>query len=156
MEYSYRAIEGLMPTELVSDFLFLGSNESARNKKQLDALQIGCILNMADELENAFPDSFQYKKCGVNDTIEGSHFRQFFDGAMQFMDDARRDGKRLYVHCAMGISRSPAICIAWLMKEHRWDYATAQAFVKSQRRCICPNPGFVKFLKEYEKDIVTQ
>eukprot|EP01118_Nematostelium_gracile_P010601 TRINITY_DN367_c0_g1_i1.p1 TRINITY_DN367_c0_g1~~TRINITY_DN367_c0_g1_i1.p1 ORF type:complete len:132 (+),score=17.68 TRINITY_DN367_c0_g1_i1:124-519(+) len=103
-----------------------------------------------------FPDSFQYKKCGVNDTIEGSHFRQFFDGAMQFMDDARRDGKRLYVHCAMGISRSPAICIAWLMKEHRWDYATAQAFVKSQRRCICPNPGFVKFLKEYEKDIVTQ
>lgn len=150
---SKRSFEGLMPTEIIQDFLYLGSNESARNKKLLDVLQISCVLNMADELENAFPNDFEYKKCGVNDTIQGSNFHDFFLAALEFIDNANASGKRVFVHCAMGISRSPAIVIAWLMKHNKWSVGEARSFVKQQRRCIQPNPGFVEYLEKYQQEV---
>lgn len=74
-----------MPTELVPQFLYLGSNESARNKAHLKALGITHVLNMADELENAFPGDFIYHKCGVNDTITESKFEENFHAALGFI-----------------------------------------------------------------------
>jgi len=38
------------PTEILPNFLYLGSYDSARNKKQLNNLKITHILNMASEL----------------------------------------------------------------------------------------------------------
>jgi len=154
MRKEKRALEGLMPSELVAGFLYLGSNDSARNKKHLEALGITHILNMADELENAFPGDFSYKKCGVNDTITGSNFHEFFKDALEFIDDAQRQfGKKVFVHCAMGISRSPAIAIAWLMKHNKWSFEEANAYVKTQRRCIHPNPGFTQYLQQFEQEL---
>ncbi len=66
---------------LMRGFTFL----SRRNRKHLEALGITHVLNMADELENAFPEVFTYKKCGVNDTVENSNFPNFFRQALEFI-----------------------------------------------------------------------
>jgi hypothetical protein len=50
-----------------------------------------------------------------------------------------------------GISRSAAVVIAYLIREHGQSYEQAHAFVKSRRACIKPNSGFVAVLKEWEK-----
>jgi len=160
---SAKAMDGLLPTEIFPKFCYLGSYENASNLKQLRHLGITHILNMADELENKFANkttdsssqdpsipSFTYLKCGVDDT-SSDNIGKFFQKAIDFIDDAKKDPtSRVLVHCAMGISRSSAVAIAWLMKEKLMNFEQARDYVKSQRHTIKPNEGFVRQLKQFE------
>jgi protein phosphatase slingshot len=117
---------------------------------------------MADELEELYPGEFKYKQFRLNDS-RSDDITQFFLDALLFLgkefpitlsnsvESARKEGKRVLVHCAMGISRSPAIVIAWLMKDNVWDFEKAKNFVKTYRSCIKPNEGFVTQLKSFEE-----
>jgi protein-tyrosine phosphatase len=58
------------------------------------------------------------------------------------------------VHCAMGISRSSAITIAYLMKGEGMLFEDAQAMVKARRSIINPNAGFVAQLRSIESKLV--
>jgi protein-tyrosine phosphatase len=64
--------------------------------------------------------------------------------------------QKVLVHCAMGISRSSAIVIAWLMKRNNWTLEQAKSAVKSQRSIIKPNEGFVNQLVEFEKELLNR
>lgn len=59
-------------------------------------------------------------------------------------------GKTVLVHCGMGVSRSAAIIIAYLMLKHNMTYDLAFTLLKKLRPCINPNSGFVKKLKALE------
>ena len=63
----------------------------------------------------------------------------------------------VYVHCHAGISRSPSLVIAYIMKYHQppcgRSMAAALEFVRSKRGCVDPNPGFVIQLKDYERKL---
>jgi hypothetical protein len=50
------------------------------------------------------------------------------------------------VHCFKGVSRSASIIIAYIMRERKILYKEAMPIVKSARRCIWPNAGFVEQL----------
>lgn len=50
----------------------------------------------------------------------------------------------------MGISRSAATTMAYLMKEYTMSYKEANEYVKCRRSCVNPNPGFVSQLHSYE------
>jgi len=53
----------------------------------------------------------------------------------------------------MGISRSSAIAIAWVMKNNQWDFQTSLEFVRKQRTIIKPNEGFVTQLLKFEQEL---
>ena len=57
------------------------------------------------------------------------------------------------VVCTAGMSRSATICIAYMMKYQQYTYEEALAKAKKARRYVNPNPGFVVFLKEFEKKL---
>lgn len=48
-----------------------------------------------------------------------------------------------------GVSRSAAICIAYIMKKFKIDVKDATETVSDVRPQICPNPGFVRQLEQY-------
>uniref|UniRef100_T1GAI1 protein-tyrosine-phosphatase n=1 Tax=Megaselia scalaris TaxID=36166 RepID=T1GAI1_MEGSC len=50
-----------------------------------------------------------------------------------------------------GVSRSSTAVIAYIMKTHNFDYNQAFEFVKSKRKFVQPNNGFVKQLKLFHK-----
>lgn len=79
--------------------------------------------------------------------------RQHFDECIQFIEDARLRGERVLVHCAMGISRSATIIIAYLMYRYRMSYADAYMYTKMRRNEVRPNPGFKTQLRFYEYDL---
>lgn len=61
----------------------------------------------------------------------------------------RKNNRKVFVHCAAGVSRSASFVIAYLMKSKLMPYLDAYALVKCKRPIIKPNSGFVKQLEEY-------
>lgn len=147
---SKKAIGGTYPSAIVDSFLYLGSHDHAKSKQQLKDLGISHIVNMAGELENEYPDDFKYLSVKLDDT-SGDNITQHFEKTLKFLEEAQAASAKVLVHCAMGISRSSTIVIAYLMHHKGMSYEEAHQFVKSMRSCIKPNPGFMTQLVEFEK-----
>ncbi len=64
-----------------------------------------------------------------------------------------RNGKKVLVHCHMGISRSVALVIGYLMWKLKVPLQTAYNIVVAKRNIINPNYGFINQLIEYEADL---
>jgi len=81
-----------------------------------------------------------------------SHIRiiDHFEDAFKIFDEVKSNNSIIFVHCMMGKSRSATLVIAYLMKSLNMDYEDAYKFVKSHRKIIFPNLGFVRQLKEFE------
>ncbi|ORC89728.1 putative phopshatase [Trypanosoma theileri] len=57
----------------------------------------------------------------------------------------------LTVHCQMGVSRSTAIVLAYMMKRSQYSRDDALSMVKKVRAVANPNPGFQSQLSQWEK-----
>lgn len=61
----------------------------------------------------------------------------------------------VYVHCRMGVSRSTSLVVAYIMKylqpPCRRDASLALDYVRSKRKHVNPNYGFLLQLKAYEE-----
>ena len=69
------------------------------------------------------------------------------------MEEACSNNSNLFVHCQMGKSRSVSFIIAYLMKFMKMKFDDAYLYVKRIRKMAFPNIGFMRELKEFEKQI---
>ncbi|KAA1473558.1 DSPc-domain-containing protein [Dentipellis sp. KUC8613] len=81
--------------------------------------------------------------------LESVDLRPHLDGAVADIDAALRAGRNVLVHCQQGVSRSPAVVIAYLIRKRGMGYEAAAALVRQRRPCVKPNAGFVRCLKEW-------
>jgi hypothetical protein len=70
-----------------------------------------------------------------------------------FIDAQRRAGHTVLVHCDAGISRSPMVVAAYLMRLHHWTRDQALDFLRQKRPIIGPNDAFLELLKEWEQTL---
>lgn len=75
---------------------------------------------------------------------------EHFEDSIKFINEI--DGAVL-IHCWAGISRSPTIAIAYIMKNKSMSYDEAFNYVLQRRSIICPNFGFQAQLTKYNKNI---
>ena len=54
-----------------------------------------------------------------------------------------------------GISRSAAVCIAFLMRYKDWDVEKAFDFLKDKRPCVAPNLSFMGQLLAFQQQLCT-
>ena len=59
----------------------------------------------------------------------------------------------MYDEILQGVSRSAAIVIAYLIRNHHLSYDNAFDLVKRKRACVKPNAGFVRALQEWESSL---
>ena len=94
-----------------------------------------CIHNIEDHL---------FIKCRDHPTQDLlSHMTH----ACEFIDRILDSKRKVLVHCAMGVSRSATMVIAYLMRKHKKlgpDMVLAQ--VKAKRAVVKPNEGFMEQL----------
>ncbi len=60
------------------------------------------------------------------------------------------------IHCHAGVSRSPTIAVAYLMKHFPMAMADAYKFVKTKRSIISPNLNFMGQLWEFEQGLQSE
>ncbi|XXG79410.1 hypothetical protein AAC387_Pa09g0484 [Persea americana] len=148
-------VRGLIFKDLlqrISLGLFLGSIGVAHNKDILKRFNITHILIVAKSLDPAFPNDFIYKKIEVLDSPD-TNLEQHFDECFNFIDEAKRMGGSVLVHCFAGKSRSVTIIVAYLMKKHHMSLSQALDIVRSKRPQAAPNYGFMLRLQKFEKSL---
>ncbi|XP_021688953.1 dual specificity protein phosphatase 1 isoform X2 [Hevea brasiliensis] len=84
---------------------------------------------------------------------EDSNLRQYFDECFNFIDEAKRQGGGVLVHCFVGRSRSVTIVVAYLMKKHGMSVSQALEYVRNRRPQAAPNSGFISQLLDFEKSL---
>jgi hypothetical protein len=68
-------------------------------------------------------------------------------------DKVRETNGSVLVHCLAGISRSPTVAIAYVMRHLKMTFDDAFRYVKSKRSSISPNFNFLGQLLEYERQL---
>nr|XP_060641308.1 LOW QUALITY PROTEIN: dual specificity protein phosphatase 18 [Anolis sagrei ordinatus] len=144
--FQYPSVYGM---SRVTDSLFLGNGEVANNKYFLYANRITTVINVSVEVVNTYFPDIYYIHVPVPD-CPSARIYDFFDPVADKIHAVEQGHGRTLVHCAAGISRSAALCIAYLMKYHGMDLADAHSWVKACRPIIRPNNGFWQQLIQYE------
>uniref|UniRef100_A0AAY5F5F0 Dual specificity protein phosphatase n=1 Tax=Electrophorus electricus TaxID=8005 RepID=A0AAY5F5F0_ELEEL len=141
------------PVELLP-FLYLGSASHACREEHLSDLHITALLNVSRRDSQPAEGQYRYKWIPVEDSHTAdisSHFQE----AIDFIDEVRREGGKVLVHCEAGISRSPTICMAYLMKTRRLRLEEAFDAVRCRRAVISPNFSFMGQLLQFEAEVLS-
>jgi len=131
--------------------LFIGGWESAKHREGLKFRKITHILQLANTNTILYPEEFQYWVLDVKDK-SSENIIQHFKTTNQYIDKIiNAPDSAILVHCMMGVSRSSAFVIAYLMYSQNMTFQEAFDFLKNKRNFINPNKGFQKQLQDYEK-----
>lgn len=76
---------------------------------------------------------------------------QHFKRSNEFIEKAIANGGGVFVHCAMGKSRSATICCAYLMGKYELSPDDALAQICEGRPVCSPNLGFMEQLEIYHR-----
>ena len=69
------------------------------------------------------------------------------------IDDVKKNGGRVLVHCFAGISRSATICISYPMLTQGMSMHQAFEFTKTRRPCVSPNFNFMGQLLSFQEEL---
>ncbi|KAM1016057.1 hypothetical protein ACFX13_046532 [Malus domestica] len=134
------------PSEILPEFLYLGSYDNASRSELLKTQGISRVLNTVPACQNLYKNSFTYHYLQDDKILQ-------FEGANQFLEQCERDKARVLVHCMSGKNRSPAIVIAYLMKSRGWRLAPSYQWVKERRPAVELSEANYHQLQEYEEKI---
>lgn len=151
--------------------MILGNACDAQNFDRLKEHGITHILNCTPDLSCFWGDKYTYMRMEILD-LPSQNIRKHFDQAIEFIgkcsfslfipshilfiiDDALRSNGNVLVHCSAGISRSPTLVLAYMMKKNCWTLEEAFDKMRQLRCIVDPNVSFIVQLKEWEKYVRT-
>lgn len=137
--------EGSFPSRILP-FLYLGNLNHATNPDMLKTLGITHVVSVG---ENADLNKDDFKLLFLDnlydDGIDSIHNR--IDSVMDFVEDARKSNSICLIHCRVGVSRSAAITICYVMKHLKYTLVEAYLFVRARRLNVIIQPN-LKFMYE--------
>jgi len=139
------------PTTAGAGALFVGSMAAVHDRELLRQNRISHLVQVLDVpwLPASEKDGLNCYRIDILDT-SSADLKPHLEGVCNHIDRALRSGANVLVHCQQGISRSPAIVIAFLIRNRGMSFDAAYALVRRQRACVKPNSGFVRALQEWD------
>ena len=134
-----KRLKGMWASQ-ITEKIYLGSGNHAGSLKKLQLHKITHILNVADDVENFYPNNFIYKNLNVADFGADKGISRVFYEAFEFYNNEieNNENAKLLIHCAAGANRSVTVTIALLMLIEKFDLKTSWKYVKKRRVGACP------------------
>ena len=130
----------------ITDTLLLGGKPRSEEFLR-EFLGVEAVLTCAAELEPLM----EGKKLAIDDDV-GFDITPYLVEGIRYLESVK--GKRVYVHCAAGVSRSGSVVVAYIMWRDRKGLSEALKWVRERRQCVAPNEAFIKQLKDFSEKLV--
>ncbi|XP_055521081.1 dual specificity protein phosphatase 14-like [Leucoraja erinacea] len=134
----------------ITPSLFLSSGNIASDRQAVYSRGITCVVNATVEMSSPRWPDVEVVRVPLPD-VPHAPLSLYFDTVGDKIRQVSRRNGRTLVHCVAGVSRSPTLCIAYLMKHQRRSLLQAHDWVRSRRPVIRPNLGFWRQLVDYER-----
>lgn len=135
--------------------LLLGASDTAECPYFLERLGVTHVLRIIPRSCFWLPQEYlAYKYMTVDvwdEPADAEKLTAAWEDAFAFISQGKRDQGKVFVHCVAGVSRSPTICLAYLMQERGMSLEDAERLVRKVRPQICPNEGFEEQLRKLEQ-----
>uniref|UniRef100_A0A3B4GYW3 Dual specificity protein phosphatase n=1 Tax=Pundamilia nyererei TaxID=303518 RepID=A0A3B4GYW3_9CICH len=137
--------------------LFLGDMFMSHDKFGLYQLGITHVLNASHGKlcckgsDDFYGTTVKYYGVPAND-LPTFDLSPYFYPAAEFIHQALTSGGKVFVHCAVGVSRSAALVLAYLMIHHHLSLLSSIRCVQ-QKRWIFPNRGFLRQLIDLDQKL---
>ena len=166
------------PSEILPDFLYLGTYDHSARAETLKAIGIKDILNcVGPSCQNLHKNSFNYHTVGSSSTSEAATTAAAavhggddggipsgnnnkpkprevpFQECLEFLEQAREGGRKVLVFCMTGTSRSPSVIIAYLMRLRRWRLTQSYRWVKERHDVVNLQPVAAAQLSRNEFEV---
>lgn len=146
-----------VPQEVLPN-IFIGSASSSKNRRSLASLQLTHHVALTDPIgdasnpeciisDNHFQDRLVLQ---INDT-ESQSLDETIVQCNAFIASNLALGHKVLVNSTLGVSRSAAIIIAYMIKNLNVSYDDALARLRTVKGNVKPNPGFERQLRIYEQ-----
>lgn len=129
----------------VLDTLYIGDENSVQDSV-FETYQIDTVISCMKNPPKV--SSGQEQHIIEIDDDEECYLKPYFSQIADLIQDRIEQKKGVLVHCAAGISRSATMVIAFLMLKRNMPFDEAYVFLKSKRKYVWPNDGFIYQLKQ--------
>ncbi|XP_061073164.1 dual specificity protein phosphatase 18-like [Conger conger] len=138
-----------MSVSQINPTLFLSGADAAMNKALISHRGITLIINVTP-VTSPVHQGVECRQVPVSDQPH-ARLCDHFESMAECIHN-NQTGSTL-VHCAAGMSRSPALVMAYLMRYKGVTLRQAHDWVRDCRPYIRPNAGFWRQLLDYEKKL---
>ncbi|KAL6787221.1 protein-tyrosine phosphatase-like protein [Trichoderma sp. SZMC 28012] len=131
--------------------IFIGPVSAASSVQLLQTNSISHVLSIGASPSSKVP-GVVYDRVSITDSPSSS-IAKICDNACDIIETALQSNNgsgRILVHCSAGISRSPTVVTAYLMKHHNMSLRAALGQIVRARPQASPNPGFLQELRDLE------
>jgi len=130
--------------------ILLGSKKVAKNYKLLEEQGVVAVLNITENIKNFHENCSHliYRRIPIPDSVEAP-IENFFVEGIEFIEHHLEKGKVL-IHCNEGMSRSPAMAIAFIMKHFNINLKEAYEKVAGKLEGNNINDGFKTKLMDWD------
>jgi len=150
----------------VQEVVYVGTMYGAEDFELLKSLGISVIINTTYNpndptrqpsdaaIMNHFADrGITYINYDLRDHMGETFIGPVMRAAGSVLDQCQQEGRKVMVHCSGGLSRSPTIVVAWLMKNGMSLAEAVGRVTEARGRQLQPNPSFWSALTKYEREL---
>ena len=133
----------------VTPELYFSGEAAALNYSKLLEYKITHIISL-NPLSIHFPNQFEYYQLNLRDSPFEELPPQFWEFPSK-IEKIIKSGGRVLVHCRRGFSRSPSLCILYLMDIKKLSFSDSYAKIKQIQPMLQINNGYLQQLSDHEK-----
>lgn len=138
----------------IINHLFVSDYKIANNLEWLNNNQITHIINTTKEIDNKYPDKFEYFNLELSDSLNENLY-PYLDNTYKYIDNTIKQKTNILIFSVEGKSRSISLIIYYLMNKNRQDFRIVYSFIKRKYKYANINKNFKKQLSDLSINPVT-